>query len=171
MARVGEALDIPVLRDLPEGVRREVDEFVDPSLHRQKVSWADIGVPAQVEQLTEQVWKEFTALAVAGGDSAENHAVLDRSREAYHAFYAEVEAMAQSTIHALRPKGGAAGGKGVVARRSAGGGVVASRGSGADALIRVAERVVPRKMLRRVPPVWRSRIMRAANKAARVVKR
>jgi hypothetical protein len=171
MARVGEALDIPVLRDLPEGVRREVDEFVDPSLHRQKVSWADIGVPAQVEQLTEQVWKEFTALAVAGGDSAENHAVLDRSREAYHAFYAEVEAMAQSTIHALRPKGGAAGGKGVVARRSAGGGVVASRGSGADAIIRVAERVVPRKMLRRVPPVWRSRIMRAANKAARVVKR
>jgi hypothetical protein len=148
-----------------------VDEFVDPTLHRQKVSWADIGVPAQVEQLTEEVWKEFTALAVAGGDSTENHAVLDRSREKYHAFYAEVEAMAQSTIHALRPKGGAAAGKGVVARRSAAGGAVSSRGSGADALIRVAEKVVPPKLRRRVPPVWRSRIMRAANKAARVVRR
>jgi hypothetical protein len=171
MKRVGEALDIPVLQELPEDVRREVDEFVDPTLHRQKVSWSDIGVPSHVEALTEDVWKQFTGLAVAGGDSAENHAALDRSREAYHAFYAEAEAVAQSTIHALRPKGGAAAGKGTVARRSAGGAVVSSRGSGADALIRVAERVVPPKLRRRVPPVWRSRIMRAANKAARVVRR
>ena len=38
-------------------------------------------------------------------------------------------------------------------------------------IIRVAERVVPPKMRRRVPPVWRSRIMRAANRAARLVGR
>jgi hypothetical protein len=96
--------------------------------------------------------------------------VLDRSREAYHAFYAEAEAIAQSTIHALRPAAG--GGKaGSVARRSAGGAAVSGRGSGADALIRVAEKVLPPKVRRRVPPVWRSRIMRAANKASRLVRR
>jgi hypothetical protein len=120
--------------------------------------------------MTEEVWKQFTGLAVAGGDSGENHAVLDRSREAYHAFYAEAEAIAQSTIHALRPAAG--GGKaGSVARRSAGGAAVSGRGSGADALIRVAEKVLPPKVRRRVPPVWRSRIMRAANKASRLVRR
>lgn len=170
MTRVGQALDIPVLRELPADVRREVDEFVDPTLHRQKVTFAEVGVPSRVEEMTEEVWKQFTGLAVAGGDSAENHAVLDRAREAYHAFYAEAEAIAQSTIHALRPAGGAAKGGSVARRGSAGsGGVV--RGSGADALIRVAERVVPPKLRRRVPPVWRSRIMRAANKASRLVRR
>ena len=173
MSRVGEALDIPVLREIPDEVRRQVDEFVDPTLHRQKVTFADVGVPQQVEAMTEDVWKQFTALAVAGGDSAENRAVLDESRERYHTFYSEAEDIAQSTIHALRPKGGSTGGdKGTDATRSgtsgAGG---ASRGSGADAVIRVAERVVPPKLRRRVPPVWRSRIMRTANKAANIVRR
>ena len=173
MARVGETLDIPVLREIPDEVRRQVDEFVDPTLHRQKVTFADVGVPQQVEAMTEDVWTQFTALSVAGGDSAENRAVLDESRERYHAFYSDAEDIAQSTIHALRPKGGPTGSeKGTVAMRSgtsrAGG---TSRGSGADAVIRVAERVVPPKLRRRVPPVWRSRIMRTANKAANLVRR
>ena len=173
MTRVGEALDIPVLRAIPDEVRRRVDAFVDPTLHRQKVTFADVGVPQQVEALTEDVWKQFTALSVAGGDSAENRAVLDESRERYHAFYSDAEDIAQSTIHALRPKGGSTrGAKGAVATRagtSGAGGT--SRGSGADAVIRVAERVVPPKLRRRVPPVWRSRIMRTANKAANLVRR
>jgi hypothetical protein len=33
------------------------------------------------------------------------------------------------------------------------------------------ERFVPRSLLRKVPPVWRSRLVRAADKAGRVVKR
>jgi len=173
MSRVGEALDIPVLREIPDEVRRQVDEFVDPTLHRQKVTFADVGVPQQVEAMTEDVWKQFTALAVAGGDSAENRAVLDESRERYHAFYSEAEDIAQSTIHALRPKGGAASSdRGAVATRAGtSGSAGSSRGSGADAVIRVAERVVPPKLRRRVPPVWRSRIMRTANKAANLVRR
>jgi hypothetical protein len=170
MTRVGEALDIPVLQNMPESVRREVDEFVDPTLHRQKVTFADVGVPHQVEALTEDVWKHFTALAVRGGDSGENRAVLDESRAGYHAYYAEAEAIAQSTIHALRPRGGSAAEQGFVATRSRGG-ATSSRGSGADAVIRLAEKVVPPKLRRRVPPVWRSRIMRTANKVARVVRR
>jgi hypothetical protein len=170
MARVGEALDIPVLQDIPESVRRRVDEFVDPTLHRQKVTFADVGVPRQVEALTEDVWKQFTALSVRGGDSAENRAVLDESRAGYHSFYAEAEAVAQSTIHALRPRGGGAAEQGAVASRSRGG-ATSSRGSGADAVIRLAERVVPPKLRRRVPPVWRSRIMRTANKVARLLRR
>jgi len=173
MSRVGEALDIPVLREIPDEVRRQVDEFVDPTLHRQKVTFADVGVPQQVEAMTEDVWKQFTALAVAGGDSAENRAVLDESRERYHAFYSEAEDIAQSTIHALRPKGGAASSDrgAVAARAGTSGSAGSSRGSGADAVIRVAERVVPPKLRRRVPPVWRSRIMRTANKAANLVRR
>ena len=172
--RVGATLDIPVLVDLPADVRAEIDEFVDPTLHRQRVSWSDIGVPRQVEEVTEPVWKLFTALAVADGDSPDNLAALASAREGYHGFYADVEAMAQSTIYALQraAKQGGAGGSG---RAGAGAAFAtpkpATQGSGADLVIRLAEKVVPPKVRRRVPPLWRSRIMRAANRLVRLARR
>lgn len=168
--RVGKTLEIPVLSNPPDDMRKEMDAFVDPTLHRQKVSWQDVGVPAPVERITEDVWEKFAALATPGGDSTEQQAALDEARTAYHAFYAEAEAIAQSTIHALRPKAGS--GKGGVAKDArAGSQRPVAQGSGADLLIRVAERVVPPNLRRRVSPVWRSRIMRAANRTARFIKR
>jgi hypothetical protein len=169
--RVGTTLDIPILRDVSDQARTEIDAFVDPTLHRQQVRWDTLAVPAQVQEMTEHVWQQFLGLAQPGGDNAEAAAELDRSRESYHTFYAEIEAIAQSSLHALRPAGGtgsaAAGGRSVGSAR----GGASSRGSGADALIRAAERVVPRKMLQRVPPVWRARIMRGANRAGNLVRR
>jgi CDP-glycerol glycerophosphotransferase len=44
-------------------------------------------------------------------------------------------------------------------------------GTGADAMIRMAERVVPRRVLRRVPPLWRARLVRAVTGAGRLVRR
>ncbi len=171
--RVGKTLEIPVLCDPPDDMRKKMDAFVDPTLHRQKVSWQEVGVPQSVETIAEDVWSRFGALAAPGGDSAEQHGALDQARTAYHAFYEEAEAIAQSTIHALRPKAGSgtrgAGGRG---GGSAGGGrKPAAHGAGADLLIRVAERAVPPRLRRRVSPVWRSRIIRAANRAARLLRR
>jgi hypothetical protein len=170
IARTGEALSVPALQHLDQATRDAIDAFVDPTLHRQKVSFADLGVPAAVERMTEQVWTEFLELAVPGGDDAAAMKQLDASREAYRDFYAETEAIAQSSLHALRPAGGGAGGGGGGGRgrgSSSGG----ARGGGADALIRVAERAVPRRVLRKVPPVWRARLVRTANRASRLVRR
>ena len=169
VARTGHALSVPALQDLDPDVRASIDAFVDPTLHRQKVSFADLGVPAAVEQRTEQVWSEFLELAVPDGDGPEAMARLDASREDYRAYYAEIEAIAQSSLHALRPAGGAAGARGGGAAKGAARAGVA-RGGGADALIRVAERLVPRSLLRRVPPVWRARLVRTANRASRLVR-
>lgn len=175
MHRVGRALDVPVLVDMPTDVRASIEDFVDPKLHRQKVTFSDLGVPDHVAQVAEDAWKDLTQLAVGDGDSVENQRTLDETRKRYHAFYAEVEQIAQSSIHALRARdggGAAGGGKGAGTAEPAGRGAgLAVRGSGSDALIRVGERIVPRKVLRRVPPVWRSRIMRGANKAARLLGR
>ncbi len=168
LARTGEALSVPTLRDLDPAVRASIEQFVDPGLRRQQVTFAELGVPAAVESMTEQVWSEFLALAVPGGDAPPALARLDASRAAYHAYYAEIEAIAQSSLHALRPAGGAKAGVGAAAVARAAG---VARGGGADAVIRVAERVVPRTMLRKVPPVWRARLVRTANRAGRLVHR
>ena len=169
IARTGEALSVPTLRDLPGDVRAEIEEFVDPTLRRQQVTFGELGVPAAVEAMTEKVWTEFLDLAVAGGDAEPAQQRLDASRADYHAYYAEIEAIAQSSLYALRPSAGAgagrAGGPGSVARAAG-----VARGGGADAVIRVAERVVPRSMLRKVPPVWRARMVRTANRAGRLVR-
>jgi hypothetical protein len=170
VARTAATLDIPDLGRLDPATVASIDAFVDPTLHRQKVSFSDIGVPAQVESMTEQVWAEFVDLSVAGGDGPAVQATLDRSRESYHAFYAEIEAIAQSSLHALRPTGSAA------ARGSSAGGPAGSAGrtgggGGADAVIRAAERFVPRSLLRKVPPVWRARLVRLADRAGRLVRR
>jgi uncharacterized membrane protein YgcG len=170
VARTGQALSVPALQNLDPDVRASIDAFVDPTLHRQKVSFADLGVPAPVEEMTERVWTEFLDLAVPDGDGPATQVRLDESREAYRAYYADIEAIAQSSLHALRPTGGGpggGGGGGKGASSSSG----SSRGGGADALIRVAERAVPRSLLRKVPPVWRARLVRTANRASRLVRR
>lgn len=168
VARTGGALSIPALEHLDDETRAAIDAFVDPTLHRQKVSFADLGVPAAVEQMTDTVWGQFLDLAVPGGDGSAATARLDASREAYRAFYAEIESIAQSSLHALRPVGGGSGGSNGGPSGSVAG---VARGSGADAVIRLAERLVPRSLLRKVPPVWRARLVRTANRAARLVRR
>ena len=170
VARTAAALDLPQLASLTPEVEAEIDALVDPTLHRQRKSFDDIGVPQLVQQVAEPVWEQLVDLAGPDEGGAEVAAALDASRAGYHAFYAEIESIAQSSLHALRGSGGRAakpGGSGAAPRGAGRSG----RGRGADAVIRVAEKVVPRRLLRKVPPVWRSRLVRAADKAGRLVRR
>lgn len=165
--RAAKELDVPLLANLDDATVAAIDAFVDPTLHRQKVTLQDLGVPESVTEITERTWDQFVSLSVAGADDADGEKRSDALREEYHAYYAEIEAIAQSSLHALRPTGSGGG------RASGGGagGVAVRRGGGADAAIRVVERYVPRSLLRKVPPVWRSRLVRTADKAGRVLKR
>ena len=109
-------------------VRREVDEFVDPTLHRQKVTFADVGVPQQVEALTEDVWKQFIGLAVRGGDSAREPGRARRVAGRLPRLLRRGRGDRAVDDHALRPRGGgAAGEQGVVATRSRAGVDVVAR--------------------------------------------
>jgi hypothetical protein len=169
VARAADALDLPQLRDLPPETAAAIDELVDPSLHRQREGFADLGVPPLVRQVAEPVWEELVALTEPGEGGAEVRSALDASRAAYHAFYADVEAIAQSSLHALRPESSA--GAAATSRVSRPGNRPAAGGGGADAVIRLAERFVPRRLLRKVPPVWRARLVRVADRAGRLVRR
>ena len=105
VTRVGELLDLPLLASLaPERVAA-VDEFVDPNLHRNRVRWDDLGVAGPVRDLGERAWQELQPLATAGGDTSEAHAKLDAARDDFRSLYAEVEAIAQSSIGAARREG------------------------------------------------------------------
>ena len=105
LSRMAELLDLPSLTggDLRERFP-QVDDFVDPTLHRNRIRWEELDVPASVRDLAEDVWDLLQPLADRGGDNAETHAALDVARERYGALYAEAEAIAQSSVTAVKPR-------------------------------------------------------------------
>jgi hypothetical protein len=81
-----------------------VDDFVDPTLHRNRVSFDDLDVPPLVRDMAEQVWQTLQPLADPDGDTAGTHAALDEARADYARLYREAEAIAQSSVTAAKPR-------------------------------------------------------------------
>lgn len=101
--RVGRPLDLPLItRGIPADRAAAVDEFVDPSLHRNRIGWEELAVPAQVEDLAERCWGEIQPLAREDGESPEALAALDATREAFARMHAEAEAIVQSSVTAAK---------------------------------------------------------------------
>jgi hypothetical protein len=92
--RVGAALGLPTLTGA--GDQPEIDAFVDPSLHRNRVRWEDLDVPPRLAEMGEEVsalaQRQTTAEATdLAGD-------FDAARLAYARLYREAEEIAQSSI-------------------------------------------------------------------------
>jgi hypothetical protein len=100
IARAGRTLDLPLLTDITPERAAAVDAFVDPSLHRHRVGWDDLDVPASVRELCDEVWSGFERLAT-GDDVA---AALDDAHERYRTLYREAEAISQPSVTAVRPR-------------------------------------------------------------------
>jgi hypothetical protein len=102
VARVGERLELPALV-APDAERAaQVDAFVDPGLHRNRVGWEEHDVPPRVRDLAESVWERLQPLATRDGDDGAARTALDADRSAFEALYAEAEAIAQSSITAVK---------------------------------------------------------------------
>jgi hypothetical protein len=105
LSRTAALLELPSLTS--QGLRErfpQVDDFVDPTLHRNRIRWDELDVPASVRHMAEEVWGLLQPLADPGVDSAETQAALDAARERYGALYAEAEAISQSSVTAVKPR-------------------------------------------------------------------
>src|SRR4051812_22363368 len=103
--RLAELLELPKLTG--GGLRERfpsVDKFVDPTLHRNRIRWDELDVPAPVRDMAEHVWNDLQPLADPGGDTPELHRKLDEARSAYGELYREAESVAQSSITAAKPR-------------------------------------------------------------------
>lgn len=169
IARAGERLDIPSLARVDAEPHPEIDAFIDPTLHRVRAGWAESSVPASVEALAERAWSALTPLTEDGQDPTAL-AALDGLREEYDAFYAEAEAIAQSSVTAVRPSkkaAAAAGRRGGAATATS---PTASRPSvrrRTGALASRAARVVPMSLRKKVPISLRRRVARALARSGR----
>ena len=116
--KIADPLRVPWLADIAPETRESVNGFVDPSLRRSQQSWDGLDVPDRVRSMIETVWDELTPLTTPGADDAAVRGALDASRESYQRFYAEVEALAHSSIHAAKQPKQAKTRKGVKAAAS-----------------------------------------------------
>ena len=76
-------------------VCREVDAFVDPTLHRNRTTWDDLDVPATVRDLAEETW------GAACRRATRRRSTPTARRTAK--LYGEAEAIAQCSIMSARP--------------------------------------------------------------------
>jgi hypothetical protein len=105
LERMGALLEIPSLAGGDLRTRfAQVDDFVDPTLHRNRIRWDELDVPVRMRDMAEEVWGLLQPLAEPGGDNADTRARLDTARAAYGEAYAEAEAIAQSSVVAVRPR-------------------------------------------------------------------
>lgn len=97
LRQAGERLGVAPLAQLDRARHPDVDEFVDPTLFRNRTGWEGLDVPQRVIDLAERVWDALQ-------DADSGAAVLDAAREEYDALYGEAEAISHSSVIAARPR-------------------------------------------------------------------
>jgi hypothetical protein len=144
IGRVGESLDLAVIRDAPAPKIVRVHEFVDRSLSRSRSDWEGVDLPTALREQADRAWGLLCELAVVdGAPPAELTDKLDAARAAYIALYEEAEAIAHSSIVArARPE---------------------TRRKRRGATLRVAAKV-PRRYRDLIPVGWRRAGLRALSR-------
>ena len=99
----GEALDLDAVRHASAPALRRVHDFVDRGLQRSLSDWDGLDVPDALRAQADHLWELVCRLATEPVDHpGEVAAQLDEVRGAYATLYAEAEAIAHSSITALR---------------------------------------------------------------------
>ena len=78
-----------------------VDDFIDPSLRRHEMTWADLDIPESLQAVAQGAWDELNLLAdVAGGTDTAVSSSLDRLSRGFGRLLADAEAISGDTIWA-----------------------------------------------------------------------
>lgn len=100
MSAVDTALGLALPRSELTSSQHEVDEFIDPSLHRVRVTWSDLRLPAAMQDVAQRVWdlvasEDHTGLDLDEAATAE----LDRAADDYRLLFTEAVALATDEIN------------------------------------------------------------------------
>jgi hypothetical protein len=98
VARVGDLLELRVIKDAPAASIVRVHEFIDRGLSRSRASWEDFEIPIALREQVDHTWDLVSQLADGKHAGAGLSTELDAARAAYIALYEEAEAIAQSSI-------------------------------------------------------------------------
>lgn len=95
---LGQKFDLGTVQSASANDIRKVHQFIDPTLRRVQLTWDDVEVPARLQEIAQGTWDALDSLVDPANDGDATHARLDELREEYAAFYAECEAVAESSV-------------------------------------------------------------------------
>jgi hypothetical protein len=99
VARLGDGLGLTFDSDLSSASgSHPVDEFIDPSLRRHQVTWAELGVPRELQDIAQEIWDRLMVLGDAGGDDPQASADLDALAERYLRLFEDATAISHDAI-------------------------------------------------------------------------
>ena len=147
VGRVGEQLDLAVIRAVSASSIVRVHEFVDKTLTRSRAGWGDFEIPELLREQADEVWELMCRLA--DNEEAPQDVIqgLDSARAAYIGLYEDAEAIAQSSIAATRQA------------RSA------QKGSFQARAIRLSARAFPKRYRHKVPLRLRRKLFRVLQRS------
>jgi hypothetical protein len=137
ISRTGELLELPALTRLDGPAGEAIDGFVDPKLRRSTPEADGLVLPQELEAQLDSTWRLVSRLAEPGGDrDGATHEALDDARAAYVDLYGRAEAIAQSSITAVKPRRGSQGKEAAVRNKGSNGASGSPGWSPADLLPR-----------------------------------
>lgn len=87
-------LDLTFNADLTSQDRHPVDDFIDPSLRRHEVTWGQIDVPTNLQDVAEETWVQLGVLSDNHGQDDGAHKVLDELTDVYAGLFRDASAIA-----------------------------------------------------------------------------
>jgi hypothetical protein len=100
VASVGDRLLLEPVTRADAHMIRAADAFVDRSLSRSEASWDGVDIPADLLGQIEQTWTLLDRLADKDASDEQLVEDLDAARAAYIHYYAQAEAVTESTVKA-----------------------------------------------------------------------
>lgn len=78
LRRAGDVLGLDLDADLTGDDPHPIDDFIDPVLHRLRVSWTDVDLPDELRAVAERTWGAMNLLV----DAPEDHAAVEELESA-----------------------------------------------------------------------------------------
>lgn len=97
--------------DLASGEPSPVDEFIDPDLRRHRVTWDELQIPVDLQDIAQQIWDALDVLADAHGDDAAASARIEEAGQRYARLFADSAAISHDAMEEARAEARRAGAK------------------------------------------------------------
>ena len=97
---VSEQLHLGLEIDDDSPSAQAIDDFIDVSLHRTRLTWDDLDVPPYLQDLAEAVWGNLADLADRSRDVDEVTRSMDALREEYDTAYSHAVAFVRDHVDA-----------------------------------------------------------------------
>ena len=102
---LGADLGLTFDTDVTSQEPHEVDGFIDPDLRRHSVTWDELEVPTDLQEVAEATWVDLGRLSDHHGADAEAEADLDQQSVRYDLIVAQAAAISYDLIQEARTDG------------------------------------------------------------------